>query len=148
MNRCELAHHWHKQGYNCAQAVVAAFEDVIPLSTHQVMDVSSGFGGGAGTGELCGAISGGIMALGLTHSVDHNDPVGSKQRTVALSQMFQARFQERLGHLRCAELLDNPMEGWENHPMSQAMGFEKPCHLIVTLATEIVEEMLKEEGIL
>ncbi len=148
MNHCELAHDWHKQGYSCAQSVVAAFEDVLPLCAHQVMDVSSGFGAGAGTGELCGSITGGLMVLGLTHPVNHDDPVASKLRTLEYSKALQGRFQETFGHLRCEDLLADPLATWEKHPLVAALALEKPCQLMVVLTAQVVEEMLQEEGLL
>lgn len=54
MNRCELAYQYHKKGYNCAQSVLMSFQDVAGLSEKQCLAIASGFGAGAGTGELCG----------------------------------------------------------------------------------------------
>ena len=105
MERVELAHEYHKNGYNCCQSVLAAFSDITGLSEQASMDIGGGFGGGAGTGELCGALSGAIMTLGLMTPVDENDPVGSKKRTVALSREVQKRFSEKFGALRCQDLL-------------------------------------------
>ena len=65
MNRCELAYQYHKKGYNCAQSVLMSFQDVAGLSEKQCLAIASGFGAGAGTGELCGALTGAIMVLDI-----------------------------------------------------------------------------------
>lgn len=145
MNRCELAHEYHKRGFNCCQSVVAAFHDITGLSEQDSFNVASGFGSGAGTGELCGALVGGIMALNLLHPTDPTDPVGSKKRSVALSKELQARFKERFGYVRCQDLLANKQEDDSKITAAKAMGLTVHCQIMVVTAVEIVEEMLAEE---
>ena len=77
MNRCERANDYHRRGFNCSQSVLAAFSDLTGLSEQESFNVAGGFGGGAGTGELCGAITGAVMTLGLLTPVDMDDPAGS-----------------------------------------------------------------------
>ena len=65
MNRYELALDYFRKNYNCCQSTLLAFSDVIGLDEQKALDIAGGYGSGAGTGELCGAINGAIMALGL-----------------------------------------------------------------------------------
>ena len=142
MERVELAHEYHKNGYNCCQSVLAAFSDITGLSEQASMDI----GGGAGTGELCGALSGAIMTLGLMTPVDENDPVGSKKRTVALSREVQKRFSQKFGALRCQDLLKNKAGASDATPAAQRLGLTGHCDVMVVTAVEIVEELLAERG--
>ena len=58
-----------KRGYNCAQAVACALAPEIGADTEACYVLSEGFGGGmGGHTETCGAISGGVMALGQVSS--------------------------------------------------------------------------------
>ena len=91
MDRYEKARDYHKRGFNCCQSVLASFTDLTGMSEQECFDIAGGFGAGAGTGELCGAITGAAMTLGRLTPVDPADPVGSKKRTVALSKELQAR---------------------------------------------------------
>ena len=143
MERVELAHEYHKNGYNCCQSVLAAFSDITGLSEQASMNIGGGFGGGAGTGELCGALSGAIMTLGMCTPVDPQDPVGSKRRTGALSKEFQKRFQEKFGSLRCAPLLKTEIAP-ESSPAAQAVGTTNRCEILILSALEILEDMLAE----
>lgn len=144
MNRFEKANAYHKRGFNCCQSVVAAFSDLTGLSEQACFDIGGGFGAGAGTGELCGAITGAVMALGLLTPVDAADPVGSKKRTVALSKELQKRFSEKFGALRCQELLKNKFAPDDTTPAARDMGLTGHCDIMIVTAVEIVEEMLKE----
>ena len=147
MNRCELANDYHRRGFNCSQSVLAAFSDLTGLSEQESFNVAGGFGGGAGTGELCGAITGAVMTLGMLTPVDMNDPAGSKKRTVALSKELQKRFMERFGALRCQDLLKNKNETDPiKTPAAHALGVTGHCSIMIVTAVEIVEEMLRERG--
>ena len=146
MNRCERADAYHKKGFNCCQSVVAAFSDMGGLGEQELLNLSSGFGAGAGTGEMCGAITGALMTLSLLTPVDMDDPVGSKKRSVALSKEFQKRFKEKFGYLRCQDLLANKTTANEKTTAANALGLTKHCDIMVVTAVEIVEEMLAERA--
>lgn len=83
MNRCEQAAVYHKKGFNCCQSVLAVFQDCIGLSEAQCLTLGGGFGAGAGTGELCGAVTGAVMVLDLLTPADPADVVGSKKKAMA-----------------------------------------------------------------
>ncbi len=48
LTRKQKAYNLFKEGYNCCQSVVLAFEDILPLNRQQLIGVSVGFGGGFG----------------------------------------------------------------------------------------------------
>lgn len=143
MDRCELAHAYHKRGFNCCQSVLAAFEDLTHLGGETCFSIAGGFGAGAGTGELCGAVTGAVMTLGMLTPADAADPAGSKKRAAALSREFQKRFSARFQALRCRDLLqrESPAAG-----TAAALGLTNHCDIMIVTAVELVEEMLKEAG--
>lgn len=144
MNRYEKAVALHEAGFNCAQAVVGAYADRLKIDQRDVLSVAAGFGGGAGTGELCGAVAGAVMVLGLLHPVEMEDPVGSKKRTGALSRDFQARFAEEFHHLRCHDLLREPVQSGKA-AMARNMGITNHCRVMIVTAVEILETLLAEQ---
>ncbi|MCM0081044.1 C-GCAxxG-C-C family protein [Geomonas sp. Red32] len=51
---------------HCAEAVLSAVKNrFAPQVSDEVVRIAAGFGGGSGAGCICGAVSGGTMALGL-----------------------------------------------------------------------------------
>jgi len=59
MNRCEKAASLFKEGFNCSQSVLAAFDDYLHLDGSTARSVAAGFGAGFGRTQLtCGAVSG------------------------------------------------------------------------------------------
>lgn len=144
MNRMETAIAYHDKGYNCCQSVLAAFADRLGIPEETALRVAAGFGSGAGTGELCGAITGGVMALDLIAGGDvTGDPKGSKRLAVSRAKALQQRFSEQFGALRCAELLRNEKE--EPSDAVRALGVTNHCAVMIASAAELVEKLLKEE---
>ena len=86
MDRCEQAVGYHKKGFNCCQSVLAAFQDVIGLTETQCLTLGGGFGAGAGTGELCGAVTGAVMVLDLLTPADPGDVMGLQKAVCGTGQ--------------------------------------------------------------
>ena len=146
MNRYEIAINCHKQGFNCCQSVLAAFSDALPLDEETLRKLGSGFGHGAGTGELCGALTGAVMTLDLLFPADFSDPVAAKKRAVARAQALQSRFAERFTALRCADLVGKKNDAGENTPAAERMALSG-CGALIVTAVELTEEIMREEGI-
>ena len=53
--------------FNCSQAVLGAYADDYGLTVAQAMKVAACFSGGVRKGEVCGAVSGAIMVIGLKY---------------------------------------------------------------------------------
>ena len=71
MTHSEKATALFMEGYNCAQSVFLAFEDMYELDRKTALRISSGFGGGMGRlREVCGCVSGAFMAAGLLMGYD------------------------------------------------------------------------------
>ena len=70
MERQYQAAQYFLDGYNCAQAVFAAFSDKTGLSPEYSARMASSFGGGMGRlREVCGAVSGMLMVTGILYAV-------------------------------------------------------------------------------
>ncbi|MCR5664784.1 MAG: C-GCAxxG-C-C family protein [Oscillospiraceae bacterium] len=89
----------HGQGCNCAQSVLAACGKYTGLEPETALRVAAGFGGGVRSGEICGAISGAVMTIGLTEK----DP----RRVAALTKQCVESFRQNFGCVRCLELKQN-----------------------------------------
>ena len=65
--RIEKARALRQQGYNCSQCVALVFTDVTGLNDEIASRITSGFGTGvAGTGEICGTLTGASIVQGMT----------------------------------------------------------------------------------
>jgi C_GCAxxG_C_C family probable redox protein len=94
-----------EQGYNCSQSVLAAFAPELGLPEATALKLAAPFGGGiARSGELCGAVSGAIMALGLRYGYILPGDSPEKELVYQKVQAYLAQFQARHGCMLCSEL--------------------------------------------
>lgn len=104
----ELAKQYHASGCNCAQAVLLAFAEELNLSPEMAAKIALPFGGGMARGETCGALTGALMALGLTESgsVPPTPEAKTKSResTKKLAEVFDEKYHTTL----CREILATP----------------------------------------
>ena len=131
------------QSFNCSQAVFSAFSTEYGLSGQAALKLASPFGGGlARRGEICGAVTGALLVLGLAHGAD--TPAG-KQRIYQLAQEYMRRFEGKHASLVCRELIGcdiSTPEGWQN--AREAGKFTEICPSLVRDAAEIVQAILEE----
>ena len=147
MNHAEEAKRLFLQGYNCSQAVFCAFCDLTGLEIDTAARLSSSFGGGIGRlREVCGTVSGALLALGLLRG--YSDPADpeAKPAHYRLVREFARRFSEKNGTIICRELLkDVPVTpGGTPEPRTPAFYARRPCLRLVGEAAEILDEMLAE----
>ena len=135
------------QGYNCAQAVVAAYADHYGITEKQALQMSAGFGGGIGRMRLtCGAVCGMVMLEGLqSGSTEINDREGKSANYRKVQQLLDA-FKQRFGTITCAELLklkkDTPLS-YEASERTAEYYRQRPCVNQVVAAARIFGETLK-----
>ena len=147
MNHAEEAQRLFMEGYNCAQAVFCAFRDVTGLSTDAAARMSSSFGGGMGRlREVCGTVSGALLALGILRGYDDPADPEAKKAHYHLVQEYARRFREKNGTIVCRELLkDVPTTpGGAPEPRTPQFYARRPCLRLVGEAAEILDEMLAE----
>ena len=83
------------ENFNCSQSVLYAFKDKLPVAPEHLLAIAAGFGGGiARYEEICGAVSGGIMALSLLLSDQQLDPITHKEQTYAKTRVLMDSFKK------------------------------------------------------
>lgn len=153
MNYVDRAEEIMKGGLNCAQAVAGAFAGLIDADVDQkaLLKLASPFGGGfAKKRDLCGAVSGMGMVFGLL--LGTNTPE-EKMDTYAKASELVDRFIARYGTIVCAELLEKkptlsvtPRDtAWTEEEKGK---YHWPCIDYVRGAAQILEEYLKEQGVI
>ena len=82
--------------YNCAQAVLYSFCDNLQFDKDTALRMACGFGAGmARKQEVCGAISGGILAIGLKHGRGEGQEKTVTEETYRKVRELMARFEEK-----------------------------------------------------
>ena len=146
MTHREKAKELFFEGYNCSQAVFAAFCDVTGMDEETALKISSSFGGGLGRlREVCGALSGAEMVLGML--CGNTDPKLKQEHYVKVRQIAE-EFKKQRGSIICREIL-GLRKGENSGPKPDARTEEyykkRPCAIVVEEASEIIDEYIKNE---
>ncbi len=151
MDRAARAKENFLKGYNCTQAVLLAFSDVIGLSEREALKVSAPFGGGVGRmREICGTVSGMMLALGLIFYDSDHVTAEEKKALYVREQELASRFRAENGSIVCRELLSGVKTDASPYPDARTPEYYKkrPCPQLCEQAAAILEEYLREQGVL
>ena len=132
------------EGYNCAQSVVFAFCEECGLSEDAALKISCGFGGGMGRKqEVCGAVAGGIMILGLRRGRGTRDGRPVTEALYQTTREFMDSFAVRNGGYLCRDLLSGcDLTSEEGRRRFKEDGLsEKVCQQCVRSAAEMLQQM-------
>jgi len=145
MAREQTAVDTFSEGFNCAQSVFSVFTGESGISRETALLISSYFGGGMRCGEVCGAVTGALMALGLHKGFDSVVNPADKAAANTMGLAFEAKFRAKNGSIICRELLGYDLSVPEDLKKINELGlFKSVCPLMVSDAVVIAEEMLAE----
>ncbi len=142
-----LAKELFEKGYNCAQSVLAAFCDVTGLDFETALKLSSSFGGGMGRlREVCGAVSGILMAAGLLYGYTDAKDDEAKSDHYRLVQALALRFKAENDSLICRDLLGMTAEHDSPVPEKRTESYyqKRPCADYVACAAELLDKYIDE----
>ena len=149
MDHAREAERLFMEGYNCAQAVFCAFRDETGMDLDAAARLSSSFGGGMGRlREVCGTVSGALLALGILRGyADPADPEAKKAH-YRLVQEYARRFREENGTIICRELLRDVPVTPGDIPEARTPEFyaRRPCLRLAGQAAQILDALLAEQA--
>jgi len=137
----KAAAHFEK-GYNCAQSVLLTMYEHWDGKSDLIPKVATGFGGGIGRcSSLCGALTGGVMAIGVKYGT--NEPsVEKRLKTYRIAREFYEWFEKKHGSVMCRELIgyDLSVPG-EMEKARQAKVFDEKCAVFIRNVVENLFEL-------
>jgi len=140
---------------NCAQGTAMSLLEEFGLGNMEIIKALTPFPGVGGTGEICGGITGSLIAFGLYFGSDNRLDYETTNKVISISQKFMAYFEDAVGHLYCADIIETVILGRKLNPgdSEEAMmtfagekGFEKcglPPGLGCRLAAGFIIDSMK-----
>lgn len=134
----QLARARYKEGFNCAEAVLRAYNEELGLNlSSDAIKIASGFGGGLGhAGCMCGALSGAVMVISLLQG--RVGPEENRDPVYGSASEFHNRFREHFGATCCRVLNKNPFGTLEQR---------RSCYRITGETAELLAAFLTEKGL-
>ncbi len=135
---CEL----FRSGMNCAESVLTANMEMLGVEGDWIPRVASGFGGGiARTCQVCGALTGAVIALGWTCGRESGDD--SLEHVYRSGSTLVDEFMEKFLSTSCGMLIDVDLSDDVAREKARRDGvFEQQCTLYVRFCAERVAEMI------
>ena len=133
-----------RSGFTCSSAVFSAFSEEIGLDSRTAKKIACGFGAGISkTDNICGAVSGAIMVIGLKYGKTMIGDDNATDKTRALVRKFIQEFTQRHGSVCCTELLGYNLINPKEYEMARKSNlFVTKCPELVGDAAEILEQIL------
>ena len=132
---------YFEEGYNCSQSVFMAYSDIYGIEPEMAAKLATSFGGGMGRlREVCGAVSGMFLILGLQYPFTDTKDKVAKNTNYKAVQRTANEFKLIMGSYICADLLklkhepQNPESSERNEDYYKT----RPCTRCVALVAEIV----------
>lgn len=148
MNHSTLAAQLFLDGCSCSQAVMAAFCDVTGMDRSTALRLAAPFGGGIGRmREVCGAVSGMMMVVGLLYGFEPSQGSAAKAAHYHLVQELAEQFRQQAGSIICREILKNPPADPNPSPRTAEYYASRPCARMVMLAAENLDRYIAEHPV-
>jgi len=143
----QKAHDFLIAGWNCSQSVLLTVQELLDLHDPAALKAATGFGGGIGnSGSICGALAGGVMALGFLYGRKELSEFAQKERTYSVCAQWYDRFLNLMGGCNCCDILrvdlKDPIvrkEYWRN-----AQNRERCASQVVGVAAQLLIKLIEE----
>lgn len=134
---CRVAYAMFMDNFNCAESVIAGIASELEVGSEVIPKIASGFGGGFSKhGEICGALSGAVMGLGLKYGRTTPDEEAKANLYNMVGRLW-TEFEKEFGTTKCKELIGCDMMTEEGMREFKSKDIHhNVCHRFVTWCTE------------
>jgi C_GCAxxG_C_C family probable redox protein len=131
-------------GLFCAESVLAAVSEEAGIISPLIPRIATGFCGGvARTRGICGAVTGGIMALGILYGRDNAEQ--SYETVYEKVQQFLQAFEEEYMSINCFELTGCDLSKEEGRQAFVEKNMMEKCRQFTGRAASLVAELINAE---
>jgi C_GCAxxG_C_C family probable redox protein len=135
-----------ENGFLCSEAVLMAINASLGIENELIPKIATGFGAGvARSGELCGALSGGIIALGMVFGRSKDEGGLSGPDIYWFSGELVSRFRDKYGEVQCPKLLGLDLGIQEDYDEYRRLNmWGNQCRQYILEATGIVYDIIEK----
>ena len=141
------AHDYELQFHGCSQSILLTFQELLGLEDELTFRASGPLSAGLGMGKTCGALTGGIMVLGMKYGRSRIDEgVGGLFSGLLMAQSLVRKFEQEYGTTSCIEI--SKLDWTDTDAVIQAINnpeFISVCANVVGRTAEMVAELISAE---
>jgi len=139
----DRAAEYFKAGFNCAESVLTSLAESIGMRSELIPKIATPFGGGIGRrGSVCGALTGGVIAIGLKLGRSKAEDAEKREESYEKALELFKRFEKEFGSPICYDLIKLDLTTPEGRERSKTIRLEK-CINFVRAAAKNVAELIK-----
>jgi len=143
MSRVEHAVTLFKERDNCSQAVFATYANQYGVDEKIALKIAEVFSGGiARRGDICGAVTGALMVIGLHYGEKKGTNSIQSKSAHDVADTLLVRFKDKHGTYNCRELINFDLTTPENRKLAQEKKVFRNCSEFVRTTVEILEKIL------
>lgn len=143
MNHVDKAVAYFNNNFNCSQSVFTTFATELGIDEKFSLKLGTNFGGGARKAEMCGAVAGALMVLGLKYGHCESKDLESKAKAYAIAEDYMNRFIKENGSVVCRDLLGYDLTKSEDmEQIKEKNLFRTRCPEMIKSATRILDDMI------
>ena len=145
MSKVEQAVSYFDQDFPCSQSILATYGPDFGLDRDIALRLADGFHGGmVGMGNICGAVIGAIMMIGLKYGRTEATDIEAKMKTIEATRAFIKQFESRNDSIICKDIIGCEIDTPEKAAAARDKGiFNMVCRYVVKDAAEILEGLLQ-----
>jgi len=146
MSEVEKAVYLFKKGFRSSQAILSTYGVKYGIERDAALKLASQFGNGtSGLNDVCGAVSGAIMVLGLKYGNSKTSEYGKIEKLNEIIKEFIEKFKALNETVKCQELIGFDLDTKEGKNKAiKENRFGRICPKLVKDTAKILEDMLKE----
>jgi C_GCAxxG_C_C family probable redox protein len=130
-------------GYNCSQSVLLTMFEHWNGKSDLIPKIATPFGGGIGRcGSVCGALTGGLMAIGIRYGT--NQPSEKKRaKAYKIAKKFYREFRKQNGSVLCKELIGCDLSRSKGLKKARETNvFQEKCEPILIRTVELLVDLI------
>ena len=135
-----------QRGFCCAESVLLAIAESRGIQSELIPKIATGLCGGiAKTGGICGAVSGGVLAINML--AGRNSAAQSPEANVWLVRAFLSEYETKFGTTNCEQLIGYRLDTPEGQRFFKENKLrEKKCRMFTKEAAGMAIGILEHEA--
>jgi len=129
------------KNFNCAQSVISVFCDKYGMDKETALKISGGLGGGFRSGDICGAVSGAVLVIGLKYGHCIEGDLDMKRNCNSKTIEFLNEFRAQNKAITCRDILQCDISTPEGMEEARSKNlFKTVCVDMVKSAVSMLEK--------
>jgi len=132
---------------SCCTGVLASYSPELGIQKDLAAGLGRGMAGGiGGLGNVCGAVSGAVLVIGLkTTNQENLTDKAAGLKTMETVKKFVSKFEEQHSSIKCRDLIGHDISTPENMEAAMKANAYSNCPKFIESAVTILDDMFSNE---